>query len=156
MNEAGLTTLRINFRGVGQSTGTHDEGRASVMTCAPLWLSDGQFPGKPLTLAGFSFGSRVGMEVGIADKRVHDLISIGTPVDKYDFSFLKPCRKPILFVHGDRDEFGAADKVRALADSLPIEAHARVHIIENADHFFEGRLDEMKRVITNWLKETLL
>ena len=153
LNEAGLTTLRINFRGVGQSTGAHDEGRGEVEDVrAALDYLTGQFPGKPLTLAGFSFGSRVGLEVGIADQRVRDLISIGTPVDKYDFSFLKSCRKPILFVHGDRDEFGAVDKVRALADSLPGEAHASVRIIENADHFFEGRLDEMKRAITEWVE----
>lgn len=154
LNEAGLVTLRINFRGVGQSTGTHDEGRGEVEDVrAVLDYLSGQYPGKPLTLAGFSFGSRVGMEVGIADERVRRLISIGTPVDKYDFSFLAPCRKPILFVHGDSDEFGAVDKVRALADSLPLEAKARVEVIENADHFFEGRLDEMKSAITNWVEQ---
>ena len=152
LNEAGLTTLRINFRGVGQSTGTHDEGRGELEDArAALDYLTEQYPGKPLTLAGFSFGSRVGLEVGIADQRVRNLISIGTPVDKYDFSFLTACRKPILFVHGDRDEFGAADKVRALADSLPTEAHVSVQIIDNAGHFFEGRLDELKRVITEWV-----
>ena len=154
LNEAGLVALRVNFRGVGQSTGTHDEGRGEVEDVrAALDYLAGQYPGKPLTLAGFSFGSRVGLEVGIADARVRDLISIGTPVDKYDFSFLKSCRKPILFVHGDRDEFGAADKVQALAASLPAEAQARVRIISDADHFFEGHLDEMKRAITEWIKE---
>jgi len=114
-----------------------------------------QHPGKPLTLAGFSFGSRVGLEVGISDARVLRLISIGTPLEKYDFSFLKSCHKPILFVHGDRDEFGAVDKVRALASALPKDAEARVEIIENADHFFEGRLEEMKGVITEWINERM-
>lgn len=156
LNEAGLVTLRINFRGVGQSTGTHDEGRGEVEDVrAALDYLTAQYPDKPLLLAGFSFGSRVGMEVGIVDERVRKLISIGTPVDKYDFSFLKSCPKPILFVHGDRDEFGAVEKVRALADSLPTEAHASVVVIENADHFFEGRLDEMKRVITDWVNREL-
>jgi uncharacterized protein len=154
LNDAGFVTLRINFRGVGQSTGLHDEGRGEVEDVhAALDYLTGQYPAKPLTLAGFSFGSRVGMEVGIADERVRNLISIGTPVEKYDFSFLKACRKPILFVHGDRDEFGPADKVRALARSLPGEAHAQVRVIENADHFFEGRLDEMKRAITEWIEQ---
>jgi uncharacterized protein len=151
LNDAGLVTLRVNFRGVGQSTGEHDEGRGETEDArAALDYLTGRYPDEPLTIAGFSFGSRVGMEVGIADSRVRDLISIGTPVDKYDFSFLKSCRKPILFVHGDRDEFGEADSVRALAASLPAEARARVRIIGDADHFFEGRLDEMKRVITSW------
>src|SRR5215213_9223983 len=156
LNDAGLVTLRVNFRGVGQSTGTHDEGRGEVEDVrAALDYLTGQYKGKPLTLAGFSFGSRVGMEVGISDERVRDLISIGTPVDKYDFSFLKECRKPILFVHGDRDEFGEAAKVRALAASLPAEAQARVEVISGADHFFEGRLDEMKRAITEWINERM-
>ena len=156
LSDAGLTTLRINFRGVGQSTGTHDEGRGEIEDVrAGLDYLTEHYPGKPITIAGFSFGARVGMEVGLADSRVRDLISIGTPVDKYDFSFLKSCRKPILFVHGERDEFGSADKLRSLVDSLPVEAHARLEIIEGADHFFEGRLDEMKRVISTWIQQQL-
>jgi alpha/beta superfamily hydrolase len=156
LNDAGLVTLRINFRGVGGSTGTHDEGRGEIEDVrAGLDYLTGHYRDEPVTLAGFSFGSRVGMEVGIKDTRVRDLISIGTPVDKYDFTFLKTCRKPILFVHGDRDEFGAPAKVRALAASLPAEAKPRVEVIENADHFFEGHLDELKRVITEWIKERM-
>jgi alpha/beta superfamily hydrolase len=156
LNDAGLVTLRINFRGVGQSTGEHEEGRGELEDVrSGLDYLAKQYPQAAVTLAGFSFGSRVGMEVGIIDSRVRDLISIGTPVDKYDFAFLKSCRKPILFVHGDGDEFGAAAKVRALAESLPPEARAQVRIIENADHFFEGRLDEMKGAITEWMKERI-
>ncbi|MDT5061899.1 MAG: uncharacterized protein QOH63_2358 [Acidobacteriota bacterium] len=156
LNDAGLVTLRINFRGVGSSTGTHDEGHGEIEDVrAGLDYLTEHYGNAPVTLAGFSFGSRVGMEVGIADERVCDLISIGTPVDKYDFTFLKMCRKPILFVHGDRDEFGAPAKVRALAASLPAEAKPRVEVIKNADHFFEGHLDEMKRIITEWISERM-
>ena len=153
LNDAGLVTLRINFRGVGQSTGTHDEGRGETEDVrAGLDYLEANYSNQPITLAGFSFGARVGLEVGIADERVRDLISIGTPVDKYDFTFLEDCRKPILFVHGDLDEFGHVDSLRALVSRLPPEAQAQVVIVQNADHFFEGRLDEMKRVITEWIK----
>lgn len=156
LNEAGLNVLRVNFRGVGGSTGTHDEGRGEVedVSSALDYLSE-RYAHLPLLLAGFSFGARVGLEVGIQDPRVLRLISIGTPVDKYDFSFLENVRKPILFVHGDRDEFGQVRHLRALVSSLPEEAHARLEIVEGADHFFEGRLDEMKRVITEWIKEEM-
>jgi alpha/beta superfamily hydrolase len=150
--DAGLTTLRINFRGVGQSTGAHDDGRGETEDVrAALDYLTAEYKGEPVTLAGFSFGSRVGMEVGIIDERVRTLISIGTPVDKYDFTFLKSCRKPILFVHGDRDEFGSVEALRALVATLPPEAHARLEIIKDADHFFQGRLDELKRVITEFV-----
>jgi uncharacterized protein len=156
LNDAGLVTLRLNFRGVGASTGEHDEGRGELEDAAAGldYLSE-HYPQLGITLAGFSFGARVGMEVGLSDPRVLRLISIGTPVDKYDFAFLEQVRKPILFVHGDRDEFGGAEHLRALVSRLPPEAHARLEVIGNADHFFEGRLDEMKRVITEWMKEQL-
>src|SRR2546421_1422756 len=124
LNDAGLVALRINFRGVGQSTGTHDEGygeRDDVR--AGLDYLAANYPNQKITLCGFSFGARVGLEVGIADERVARLISIGTPVDKYDFSFLEQCRKPILFVQGDRDEFGGAERLRHLAAKIkaPVE-----------------------------------
>jgi alpha/beta superfamily hydrolase len=156
LSDAGLVTLRVNFRGVGGSTGTHDEGRGEIedVRAALDYLTE-YYVGEPITLAGFSFGSRVGMEVGIADERVRDLISIGTPVDKYDFTFLTSCRKPILFVHGDRDEFGHVDKLLALVDSIPTEAKPRVEIIADADHFFEGHLDKLKRAITEWIGERM-
>lgn len=151
LGDAGLVTLRLNFRGVGQSTGSHDEGRGETEDVrAGLDYLEEHYPGKPVTLCGFSFGARVGLEVGIVDGRVRDLISIGTPVDKYDFAFLENCRKPILFVHGDRDGFGKVETLRALVSRLPAEAHAQLVIIHNADHFFEGRLDELKRAITDW------
>lgn len=156
LNDAGLVTLRINFRGVGASSGTHDEGRGEIEDAlAGLDYLSEHYPQSPVTLAGFSFGSRVGMEVGIRDERVLNLISIGTPVDKYDFSFIEECRKPILFVHGDRDEFGRVDSLRSLVSRLPAQAHARLEIVSDADHFFAGRLDEMKRVITEWMKEQI-
>ncbi|MBV9210053.1 MAG: alpha/beta fold hydrolase [Acidobacteria bacterium] len=156
LNDAGLTVLRINFRGVGQSTGTHDEGRGELEDVrAGLDYLSQHYPQQEITLAGFSFGARVGLEVGVADARVARLISLGTPVDKYDFTFLESCRKPILFIHGDRDEFGRADNLRALVRRLPMEARARLEIIEDAGHFFEGHLDELKRLITAWTNERM-
>src|SRR5256885_15976889 len=88
LNDAGLITLRINFRGVGQSTGEHDEGRGEREDVrAGLDYLAANCPGQEITLCGFSFGARVGLEVGIADDRVTRMIAIGTPVDKYDFTF---------------------------------------------------------------------
>lgn len=151
LNDAGVVTLRINFRGVGQSTGTHDEGegeREDVL--AGLDYLSTTYPGKKLILCGFSFGSRVGMEVGINDERVSALISIGTPVDKYSFSFIESCRKPILFVQGENDEYGRVQEVESLAERLKKQTEVEIHVVRDADHFFEGQLDELKQVITDW------
>ncbi|HZE63236.1 MAG TPA: alpha/beta fold hydrolase [Pyrinomonadaceae bacterium] len=156
LNDAGLTALRINFRGVGQSTGEHDEGRGELEDVrAALSYLAREFPDQPITLCGFSFGARVGLEVGMSDDRVRNLISLGTPVDKYDFSFLKANSKPILFVHGDRDEFGDLNRVTTLAARLKENADVELHVIKNSDHFFEGHLEELKRIITDWTKRQL-
>jgi hypothetical protein len=154
LNDAGLTTLRINFRGVGQSTGEHDEGRGEVedVRAGLKYLAE-TFPALPITLCGFSFGARVGLEVGISDDRVRNLISIGTPVDKYDFGFLEVCSKPILFVHGDQDEFGSLPLLQALVGKIQQHNSAvELCVIRDSSHFFEDHLDELKQAITSWTK----
>ena len=156
LNESGLITLRINFRGVGQSTGEFDSGRGEIDDArAALEYLEHQYPKKPLTICGFSFGARVGMEIGIADDRVNFLISIGTPVDKYDFSFLKTCRKPILFVHGEHDEFGDVGRLRSIVEELQEQTSVRLTVIPGAGHFFENHLDEVKGAISEWVTARL-
>jgi uncharacterized protein len=152
LNDAGFITLRMNFRGVGQTTGIHDHGRGEADDARKAidYLVE-QYPNLPITLAGFSFGARFGLEVGILDSRVTRLIGLGTPVNMYDFDFLKKCRKPLLLVHGDRDEHGDVNKLKAIAAEIPSESNVQIEIIKGADHFFEGYLDEMMRAITNWI-----
>ena len=151
LNDAGLTVLRINFRGVGQSTGQHDEGRGEREDVrAGLDYLSQQYPGARITVCGFSFGSRVGLEVGIGDPRVAFLIGIGTPLEKYDFSFLEQCRKPLLLVHGEHDEFGDVERLRELVAEFEGRVPVRLVVIPGAGHFFDTQLDELKRVITDW------
>ncbi len=149
LNDAGLLTLRINFRGVGQSTGTHDEGNGERddVRAGLDYLAE-NYPNQEVTLCGFSFGARVGLEVGLDDNRVVRLISIGTPVDKYDFEFLTACHKPILFVHGEHDEYGNLERLRELV--AKIDAPKELAVIKGAGHFFDDQLDELKRVISEW------
>ena len=154
LNDAGLVVLRINFRGVGQSTGTHDEGygESDDVRAGLDYLAE-NYPDQQITLCGFSFGARVGLEVGIDDDRVVRLISIGTPVDKYDFSFIARCRKPILFVHGEHDEYGNVDRLRELVAT--IKAPVELKVINGAGHFFDDQLDELKQAIMEWCQNRL-
>ena len=148
--DAGLTTLRFNFRGVGASTGVHAEvegGKEDVRDV--LDYLESQYPDEEITLAGFSFGSRTGMDVGMNDARVVRLISIGTPVNKYhDYEFLTAVRKPILFVHGDRDEFGSVENVRSMVSQIPA---AELVVFENCGHFFDEHLNELRSVVKDWV-----
>jgi len=151
LNDAGLTTLRINFRGVGQSTGEHDEGRGEQDDArAGLDYLAQQYPALRILLCGFSFGARVGLDVGLNDPRVAYLIGIGTPLDKYDFSFLAACRKPLLLVHGEHDEFGDVEDLRKLVADLEKSVPVKLVVIPGAGHFFEDHLDDLKRAITDW------
>jgi alpha/beta superfamily hydrolase len=148
--DAGLATLRFNFRGVGASTGVPNEieGGKEDVRDALDFLST-KFPNEEITLAGFSFGSRVGMEAAMNDGRVVRLISIGTPVEKYrDYDFLAAVEKPILFIHGDSDEFCSIESLRSLTDRI---VHAKVTIFSNCGHFFDDHLNELRETIREWI-----
>jgi alpha/beta superfamily hydrolase len=112
-----------------------------------------EYPGENMTLAGFSFGSRTGMAVGMNDDRVKRLISIGTPVDKYQvYAFLAGLAKPILFVHGDHDEFGSVANVKKLVDEVSKTAETELVVFENCGHFFDEHLNELRTTVANWLR----
>jgi alpha/beta superfamily hydrolase len=161
LEDAGAVTLRVNFRGVGHSTGEHTGARGGEQEDARVALDylTEKYPNLPVFLAGFSFGARVGLEVGTRDERVQYLVGVGTPVSiserEYDFSFLDECRKPLLLVHGERDEFGTVPDLRALAARLPPEARVQVKIIPGAGHFFDQQLEDLRRAVAEWAEEML-
>lgn len=149
----GFPVLRFNFRSAGLSAGEHDHGGGEVddARVALEWMAH-EF-GVPLVLAGFSFGAAVGLRAAFDDHRVNALISLGTPVAAvegrtYDFSFLADCSKPKLFVSGDRDQFGPRPQLEALVASVP--EPRQLTLIPGADHFFAGRLAELRRAVEEW------
>ncbi|MBZ5599875.1 MAG: alpha/beta hydrolase [Acidobacteriia bacterium] len=155
LNSFGFPVLRFNFRGTGLSQGEHDHGRGEMDDVRTTldWL-DREFH-LPLLFAGFSFGAAVGLPVACADVRVQAVIGLGipiAPIDEraYDFSFLQACAKPRLLVSGARDQFGPRAQLQPLVDSLP--EPRKLVLIEGADHFFEGRLRELRETIENWVK----
>jgi alpha/beta superfamily hydrolase len=152
LDALGLPVLRFNFRGAGLSAGVHGRGRGEEGDVrAALDFLAKEFPGAPLLLAGFSFGSWVGLRVGCADQRVSHLIGLGIPVNNTDFSFLADCAKPKLFVQGSNDEHGAIEKVKALVPSFGGEN--RLVVVDGVDHFFTGKLNELNQAITDWVAE---
>jgi uncharacterized protein len=150
LDAADIPVLRFNFRGAGLSGGVHDRGQGEKDDVrAGLDFLGSEFPGVPVLLAGFSFGAWVGMRVGCEDPRVSHLIGLGIPVNSTDFSFLRQCAKPKLFVHGSNDEHGAIEKVKTLVPTLPGENH--LVVVEGVDHFFAGKLDQLGDAINAWL-----
>jgi uncharacterized protein len=152
LDALGLPVLRFNFRGAGMSEGKHDRGRGERGDVrAAIDFLSGEFPAVPLLVVGFSFGCWVGLQVGCEDERVVELIGLGTPVNNTDFSFLKSCAKPKLFVHGSDDEHGDVNTLEQLVKELPGEN--RLVIVPDVDHFIAGKLDHLDRAITAWLTE---
>jgi uncharacterized protein len=152
LHDRGAPVLRFNFRGAGLSEGEHDNGRGERDDVrAALDYLAAEFPGKPLLLAGFSFGSSVGLRVGCGDDRVAKLIGLGLPVDNVDMSFLESCTKPKLVIQGGNDQFGSRDRIEALFATMP--EPKRLVIVDGADHFFTGCLDQIGVAIQSWLAE---
>ena len=155
LDAQGLPVLRFNFRGTGKSAGSHDHGNGEQGDVrAALDFLASEFSGAPQLVAGFSFGSMVGLQVGCEDPRVQALIGLGLPVDRLVFPFLAACGKPKLFVQGGRDQFGAIAKARELFKTVA-EPKQLVEV-GDADHFFVGKLDQVDRAIQNWVAKTIV
>jgi uncharacterized protein len=160
LNSFGFPVLRFNFRGAGLSAGEHDHGQGEVedVRIALDWL-DAEFH-LPIIFAGFSFGAAVGLRAACSDSRVKAVIGVGVPAipvaadsetpRTYTFEFLSDCIKPKLFVSGARDQFGPLPKLEALVASVP--EPKKLVVIEGADHFFEGRLREMRETVEEWVR----
>jgi uncharacterized protein len=152
LRERGAPVLRFNFRGVQKSEGSHDKGVGEVEDVrAAVDYMAAEFGGKPIMLAGFSFGSWTGLREGCGDSRVTDLIGLGLPVNHVDTSYLSACAKRKLLLWGGEDRFASRDNVEALRATLP--EPRRVGIVPGADHFFTGRLDEVTTAIDEWVEE---
>ncbi|MGA7623157.1 MAG: alpha/beta family hydrolase [Candidatus Acidiferrales bacterium] len=155
LHRRGIPVLRFNFRGASFSEGTHDrgEGEKADVGAALDYLSS-EFPAVPVLLAGFSFGSWVGLQVGCEDNRVTKLIGLGLPVDNSNLNYLSRCAKPKLIIQGGNDQFGSRANIEQLFAVM--SEPKRLEIIEGADHFFSGQLDQVATAINDWLKEQVV
>ena len=158
LNGFGFPVLRFNFRGAGLSQGEHDQGRGEIddVRAALAWLK-AEF-GLPIVFTGFSFGAAIGLRAACPDPDVSAVISLGTPVQaddrSYSYSFLGQCAKPKLFVSGGRDQYGPREALNSVVASAA--EPKQLIIVNQADHFFEGHLPEMRSAIEQWLRATQL
>lgn len=151
LGDIGMPTLRFNYRGVGRSTGAFDEGRgeADDVRTALDYLA-GLYAGVPLCLAGFSFGTWVGLPVGCADPRVTQLVGVGVPVRLLSVDALAGCAKLKLIVQGEQDEHGPVDALRPWYAALP--EPKRLTVIPGADHFFTHQQTELYAAIVAYFR----
>ena len=150
LQSAGLAVLRFNFRGVGRSEGAHDYGTGEQEDArAALFEVQDRFPGLPLVLGGFSFGSAMALRVAARDARVRAVFALGFPLVREEGQVpLGEVHQPRLFVQGESDEFGTGEDLRALVEPLP--PPLALVVVPGADHFFAGRLDALQGAIADW------
>jgi alpha/beta superfamily hydrolase len=146
LRRSGAAVLRFNFRGVGRSQGEHAHGvgEADDARVALDWLR-ARFPGIPYVLAGFSFGSRVILQLGCSSGDASQLIAAGLPTAHGDPAFLESCRAPKIFIQSTHDEFAPVPQMEALFER--IAEPKRLIWIEAEDHFFQGSLDRLEETV---------
>jgi len=148
---AGIATLRFNFRGVGNSGGSHDEGNGEVddVKAAVTYLLSRQAV-PTVVVAGYSFGSMVGLRAGADDTRVHKLIGVALPIGMRDASFLLNAKKPKLLISGDHDDYSPVPGLNDLIATLP-DPKSLV-IVDGADHFFWGLEGKVAKAAVEFLQ----
>jgi alpha/beta superfamily hydrolase len=151
--EAGLATLRFNFRGVGASTGVHDEGRgeADDLRAALAQLGVALPSGARVAAAGYSFGAAVTARVA-ATTPLTGVALIAPPLairglDR--FADLAGFDGPVLVVAGTADQYCPPEALAGLTRTLP---KATIRTVDGADHFFFGKLYPLGEIVAGWAR----
>ncbi|MEO8212471.1 MAG: alpha/beta family hydrolase [Myxococcales bacterium] len=156
LEESGAAVLRFNFRGVGRSTGEYGEGVSEAEDArTAVDFMAARYPTLPLWMAGFSFGARVGMGVGIEDPRVSKLLGVGLAVRMFDLGYLHRPRggKPFAIIQATNDEYGDQRDIEPFVEQIP--EPRRLWLVDDATHLFPGRLDPLEATLNqaiSWLE----
>ena len=154
----GFSVMRFNFRGVGRSVGTFDNGEGELADAASAmdWLQSQNPTSNTSWISGFSFGSWIGMQLMMRRPEITGFISISPPASTHDFSFLAPCPASGLIVQGKDNDLVPASKVENLVERISKQKgiSIEISIIEGANHFFTSHLDEAMTSINNYLDKT--
>ncbi|WP_300672430.1 hypothetical protein [Desulfoluna sp.] len=148
--KAGFATLRFNFRGAGKSDGEFEEGAGAI---ADLLAATQHLKAEgvdEITCSGYSFGTWICLSASLAHAVTTDVM-VAPPVTFLDFQ-AAPCdRGPNLVISGTQDSFADFETVKGM---VPVwNPQAKLHIIENADHFFSIHLNEVSHAIDTYLGE---
>ncbi len=148
LSRAGYGVLRFNFRGVGLSEGRFDSGRGETEDYRAALDEAKRRGGQPIAAGGFSFGAAIGLKAIEGDRRVSAFIGAGVPLASESGAGLPRPKVPALFVVGSNDTFGPPALLREWAGNS-----GRIVEVPGVDHFLEGRLEELGKAMTQFLRE---
>ncbi len=153
MRELGLRTVLFNYRGVGESEGSFDDGYGETDDLFSVieWVRRAR-PNDALWLAGFSFGAYISLRAA-QNVKLGQLISVAPPVDRYGVAELDHPGCPWLVVQGDEDDVVSFDSVQAWVDALdPAPDFVAMH---RTGHFFHRRLMDLRGLLKNGVRDQL-
>lgn len=155
----GFSVLRFNFRGVGRSQGLFDNGPGELSDAASAldWMQGYNADASTCWIAGVSFGAWISMQLLMRRPEIEGFISVAPPANLYDFSFLAPCPSSGLMVNGEVDAVVPTESVVQLVERLKTQKGIVIdhEVIGGANHFFEGKLEELMRVVNGYLDKGL-
>ena len=148
---AGFSALRFNFRGTEHSDGEFDAGTGELedALAAINWLR-ARNPQLPLWIAGFSFGAAIAIKAAMATV-VDGLISVALAINRFASGLPSQPDCPWLIVQGDQDELVDVDEIVAWINGL--SPGPELLIIPDGEHFFHGRLVELREAVTEFVEE---
>lgn len=156
-NDQGFTTLRFNFRGVGQSEGSYGDGKGELCDAmtALEWLKTEHPEAPQIWIAGFSFGAWISLQLLMQRPEISGFIAVSPPANLYSFDFLSPCPTSGMIIQGTRDSIVNEGSVKSLVDRLKEQHNISINyqLILEADHFFHQKHDLLKSHILQYLKE---
>lgn len=157
--ERGFTTLRFNFRGIGRSQGEFDHGAGELSDAASAldWVQSLHPDSKQCWVAGYSFGSWIGMQLLMRRPEIEGFISVAPQPNSYDFSFLAPCPSSGLIIHGGKDRVAPPRDVQVLVDKLKAQKGIVISqkTMDEANHFFSNMNDELIAECAEYLDRRL-
>jgi alpha/beta superfamily hydrolase len=143
----GYSTLKFNFRGVGRSQGTYDNGDGEQKDVLAALSFLGDMGMEQIDLAGYSFGAWVNAHAVQEDVAVKNMVMISPPAGFMDFSTIGPMERLKLVVTGSRDDIAPADVVKQMCSVW--NPNARFVVIDGADHFYGGYLNQLEAVLVS-------
>ncbi|MDP7143122.1 MAG: alpha/beta hydrolase [Alphaproteobacteria bacterium] len=147
--DRGFSVLRFNFRGVGSSQGCFDKGEGELSDAAAAldWMQEINQNAPYTWVAGFSFGSWIGMQLLMRRPEIRGFISVAPPANMYDFSFLAPCPTSGLIIHGTQDDVVPPSSIDSMMDKLQVQKGIQIdcRLIDGANHFFNGQVETLVR-----------
>jgi alpha/beta superfamily hydrolase len=155
----GFSVARFNFRGVGRSDGSFDNGPGELADAATVldWVQSHNPDSKRYWIGGVSFGAWIAMQLLMRRPEIEGFVSVAPQAGLYDFNFLAPCPSSGIVISGEIDRVVKPEALGELVEKLQSQGNINVeHVqVQGANHFFENKIPELMAEVEHYLDQRL-